>query len=482
MLIRGAELWAATGAKRLADLRIAGGLIAEIGALPPRAGERVIEAGGAALLPGLHDHHLHLAGLAVRAASVWCGPPEIGNAAEFAERLVAPGEGWIRAIGYHESVLGSLPDARELDRYVADRPLRLQHRSGRMWLFNSAALDLLLAAAPPPPGLERDGSGYTGRLFDEDAWLRQALASAPPDLSGLSADLAALGLTGVTDMTPGNNPAMARHFAAQRASGALRQELWLAGTPALGEAEAGAWQLGPVKLHLHEAALPEFDEALALVAAARRQGRAVAIHCVSEVELVYAVAVLEQAGSVPGDRIEHASIAPLPLVERMAELGLAICVQPHFVTERGDRYLCDVEPREQPDLYRLSTLLAHGIALAGGSDAPFGQPDPWAAMRAAVNRQTAGGQPLGATEALSPEQALALFLAAPGDLGRRREIAVNGAADLVLLSRPWAESRERLSRDDVAMTLIGGAVVHDRSAPHGQNASQTHPPRADTGD
>ena len=32
--------------------------------LRPRPGEQVIEADGAALLPGLHDHHLHLASLA----------------------------------------------------------------------------------------------------------------------------------------------------------------------------------------------------------------------------------------------------------------------------------------------------------------------------------------------------------------------------------------------------------------------------------
>jgi len=460
MLIRGAELWTGGGADRVEDLRIADGRIAEIGSLPPRPGERVIDARRGLLLPGLHDHHVHLAGLAVRAESVWCGPPDVTSAADFAERLSRPGEGWIRAIGYHESVLGSLPDARELDRYVADRPLRLQHRSGRMWLLNSAALDLLVAAAPPPPGLERDGSGYTGRLFDEDAWLRQALASAPPDLSRVSRDLAALGITGVTDMTPGNDPAMARHFAGQRASGALRQDLWLAGTPALAGAEPGDWRLGPVKLHLHEAALPDFDEALALVATARSQGRAVAIHCVSEVELVYAVALLEEAGSAPGDRIEHASVASLPLVERMAALGLAVCVQPHFVAERGDRYLRDVEPRHRPDLYRLSTLTAHGIALAGGSDAPFGQPDPWAAMRAAVDRQTAEGQSLGPAEALSPEQALALYLAAPDDLGRQREIAVGGAADLVLLSRPWAQARRQLGRDAVAMTMIAGEIVY----------------------
>ena len=81
-------------------------------------------------------------------------------------RLRRPGSGWIRGVGYHESVMG-LPHARALDALVADRPLRIQHRSGRLWLLNTRAIDELLARAAPPPGLDRS----TGHLFDEDAWL-----------------------------------------------------------------------------------------------------------------------------------------------------------------------------------------------------------------------------------------------------------------------------------------------------------------------
>ena len=36
-----------------------------------------------------------------------------------------------------------------LDRLVPDRPLRIQHRSGRMWLLNSAALSELLDRGRP---------------------------------------------------------------------------------------------------------------------------------------------------------------------------------------------------------------------------------------------------------------------------------------------------------------------------------------------
>ena len=75
MLIRGAEVWR----RGRADLRLANGHVAEIGALSPAQGEPMIDARGGALLPGLHDHHLHLAGLATRADSVMCGQVSLSS-------------------------------------------------------------------------------------------------------------------------------------------------------------------------------------------------------------------------------------------------------------------------------------------------------------------------------------------------------------------------------------------------------------------
>lgn len=457
MLIRAADIWG----HGIADVRLSGGKIAAIGNLTAADGEPVIDAAGGALLPGLHDHHTHLAGLAARADSVWCGPPDVNTPDQLADCLRRPGSEWLRGIGYHESVMG-LPDARQLDTLLPDRPLRVQHRGGRMWLLNSMALSHLLERAEPPEGLEREGGRFTGRLFDSDDWLRHALGSTPPDFASISAVLATHGVTGVTDMTPQNGPEIAAHFSGQMQAGALVQNCWLAGTLPLADASQGLWHLGPAKLHLHETALPDFAETVSFVATAHDQGRGVAVHCTTEVEIVFALAALEAAGVASGDRIEHASIADEGHIERMAEQGIAACVQPHFVFERGDRYLVDVEQRHLPDLYRLASLQSAGIALTGGSDAPFASADPWEAIHAAVSRQTRDGRIIGAEEALEPEQALALYLADPADLSRQRRVALGEPADLCLLDRPWSEARDRLVSADVRATLIGGRLIHDR--------------------
>ena len=444
MLIRNADIWRLG----IGDVRIAEGRIAAVGRLDPRLGEPVIDASGGALLPGLHDHHIHLTSLAARRASVPCGPPEVNDAGELAAALARPGSGWLRGIGYHECVAGML-DRTLLDAMMSTRPVRIQHRSGRMWFLNSMALDLLRGDAP---GLDR----ATGRLFDEDSWLRQALGSSPPCFASVSSELAAFGITGITDMSPSNDPAMARHFARERTEGRLRQSYLMAGGLSLDDRNCLA------KLHLHENAFPDLDDSVAFVRAAHDKGRPVAVHCTTETELVFALAAIEEAGVLRGDRIEHCSILPEHLLDELVRLDLKVVVQPHFIAERGDQYLRDVEPGDVPLLYRLQSLADAGIVMASGSDAPFGEPDPWAAMHAAVSRTTRSGVVMAAHEALTPEAALALFLADPCDLTLERRIEPDALADLCLLDRPWSEARDRLSCLDVRTTWACGSIVHDR--------------------
>ncbi len=458
MLIRRANVWQ----RGLADVRITGGRIAAIGMLEALPGETVLDAYGGALLPGLHDHHLHLAASAVRHQSIVCGPPEVTNEAELAARIgAAKGKGWLRGILYHESVMG-LPLACDLDRICADRPLRIQHRSGRLWLFNTMGLEAVLALGDPPFGLEWQDRGYTGHLFDEDAWLRNALGSTPPDLTEISMELARFGVTGITDMSPSNNLETEAWLNEEANTGRLCQKVLLAGTLDLAS--------GPAKLHLHENAMPDFDETVAFIRAAHAAGRPLASHCTTETELVFTLAALEAAGPMRGDRIEHAGIARDEHIAWIAAMGLAVVGQPHFIAERGDQYLSDVEAELVPLLYRQASFLKASVTLAGGSDAPFGLLDPWAAMQSAMARKTASGAIIGSEEALSAEQALALFLADPCDLSVQRSVTVNATADLCLLTTPWQEAREVIDSHLVRATLISGNLVHQ--APFKSGASR----------
>lgn len=460
MLIRDAELH--FGPRR--DLRMIGARIAEIGAsLRAMPGEPVLDAGGGALLPALRDHHLHLLALAAARESIPCGPPQVQDADGLAAALraaAAQGGGWLRGVGFHDSVRPGL-DREALDACVPERPLRVQHRSGRLWIFNSAGLAALGVREDGDDPFERVDGRLSGRLYDADDWLRTRLPRARPALGALSRALASRGLVGLTDTTHTNGVDDFAHFACARARGELLQDLLVMGDATLDrQTDAEGVARGAHKFHLHEHALPEFEALCTAIRRSHAHGRAAAFHCVTRTELAYALAALAETGTMAGDRIEHAAVAPPELAEEIAGLKLTVVTQPGFVATRGDAYLAEVEAADRPWLYRLRGLAAAGVALAGSSDAPFGDADPWRAMQAAVERRSAGGAVLGAEEALAPEAAFALFTGAlPAPARPAPPLAVGAPADLCLLDTPWAAVRTRLGTARVRATWRGGEPI-----------------------
>jgi predicted amidohydrolase YtcJ len=434
--------------------------------LAPKPNEAVINAEGGCLLPALHDHHMHLMAMAAALNSEPCGPPEVPSEARLAERLqtldaVQPGE-WLRGIGYHPCVAGDI-DRDWLDRHISRRPVRIQHRGGRLWVLNSAALESLAATGERfPTGMERRGGRPTGRLFEGDAWLRRHLPALMPDVASASRLLARYGIAGITDTTPGNGREQWSLFRQLQDEGALLQRLRVMGTPEIASCPESAWmQRGELKLHLLESRLPPWEETVSSLREAHASGRGVAIHCVTLTELVYALGVLHEAGVEPGDRIEHASVCPPEQLAHIRAMGLRVVTQPHFLAERGDQYIDEVEATDQPWLYRAAAFLQAGVPLAAGSDAPFGGPDPWRVMAAAVARTSPSGKVMSADEALTPEQALALYLSPPDQPGvARRSIAEGITADLCLLDCNWETARNTLDSERVCATWIDGQQVY----------------------
>lgn len=410
---------------RVVDVRVEGARITRIeAALTVGPEDDVVDCAGGALIPGLHDHHVHLLALAAARASVDCST-------SLAPLRDARGSGWVRGVGYHESVAGPL-DRWVLDQVVADRPVRVQHRSGALWILNSAALRQMEAGLDASSDVERDADGRpTGRLWRYDDRLRAALPTVPPDLGAIVRELHSYGITGVTDATPDLSADSVDLL--QSATGSL-ERLVLLGAP------DGHPMGGPRKVHLRDHDLPTFEQLLALVARSRAVGRPVAVHCVTRESLVLTLAVLQEVGPMPGDRIEHASVVPPEVVGLLWELGVAVVTQPSFLRLRGDTYLRDVDPRDRDCLYPFASLAARGIPVAASSDAPYGDVDPWRSIADATRRTTQSGRALRPEEAVSPEEALRGYLSAghsPG--GRPRTLEVGAPADIVLLEGPRAE-------------------------------------------
>ncbi len=384
------------------DVRAEAGRIVEIADRLADRGADGIDGHGGALLPGLHDHHLHVWATAAHRDSVDCraGLDALAD---------APGPR-LRGVGFDGSVT-----RHELDAVERTRPVRVQHRGGALWMLNSAAL-AELGDLPDVPGVERDEEGPTGRLWGRDDLLRGTWPSVG-DLVALGDELASYGLTGVTDATPGLEVAPP-----------LRQRVHL---------------LGPRKLHLEDHDLPTYDELHARVATLREAGAGVAVHCVTREALLLTLAVLDDVGRHPEDRIEHAAVVPEPAVLR----GLRVVTQPGFVEAHGDRYEVEVESDDLPHLYRYASLLEAGVDVVPSSDAPYGPLDPWQVMRAAVERR------LLPQERVTPATVLEGYLR-DARLAPRR-VAVGSPADLLLLHCSLEEALDALTCEVVRWVSPG---------------------------
>lgn len=427
------------------DIRV-GARIEEVGPhLDARPGEGVLYAGGGTVLPGLYDHHVHLRSAASALDSLSVGPPAVHTKAELVQALwsAVPGaDGWIRAVGYHESVAGDL-DRDSLDAVVTHIPVRVQHRSGALWILNSAALGRVGLAEHPD-----------GRLRSADRGWSDALQRRESDLAELSRRITATGVTGVTDATPDLDAGDLVALMLAHRHGEFRPRIRV---------------LAPRKMILQDDRL-DLDGLIDWIAYHHNAGQPVAVHCVTAAQLVVTIAALRATGSHPLDRIEHAAMVPEENLADLAELaqgggvsdvgGLTVVTQPNFVAERGDQYLADVPADEHDQLWRVASLRRMNVPVALSTDMPFGHPDPWAAMRAAVNRTTRSGAVLNKDESVSAREALTMFLGWSDRPGRPRTVEIGEPGDLCVLSEPPETVLAELDADLVTATVIGGELVY----------------------
>lgn len=420
---------------RVVDIRVQA-QIAQVGdRLTPLRGEEVFDAAGGTVLPGLHDHHVHLYSAAAAEDSLRVGPPQVRDRDSMVNALASAeigADGWIRAVGYHDSVAGRL-DRTLLDVLAPPVPVRVQHRSGLVWILNS-------------PGLARVGLAdhNDGRLPSADPSWSVPLQRRDAGLAAVSQRLISYGVTGVTDATPDLAADEIVELIELQRRGVVHQSVRF---------------LSPGKRILRDDDL-DLDELARWITNRHTAKISVAIHCVTAAQLVVAIAALKQAGTRTGDRIEHAAVAPRDAVADLTRLGVTVVTQPNLVAERGDQYLADIPAGELGELWRVASLLSASIPVALSTDMPFGDGDPWAAMRAAVRRTTLSGAVLNAGESVTAATALKMFLGRPERPAEPRSIQPGQPGELCVLAVAPAVALAQLDAETVTATIIGGQLAY----------------------
>jgi predicted amidohydrolase YtcJ len=408
-----------------------------------------LNLGGAFVLPGFIDAHLHLewTGLGMQRVSVF----EVPSRREAVERVRAraaqtpPGE-WIFGDGWTQALWDdqAFPTAAELDEATRDHPVALSAKSGHAMWVNSIALQRagVTATTPDPEGgqLVRDAGGRpSGTLLENAMGLVGAHFPTPTPEQEEDATVLAMramntrGLTGVHCMDGGD--AAVRSFNTYqrlREQGRLTLRIvkqlpaeYLDQAADLGirSGFGDTWlRVGGIKIFSDGALGPrtaamlapyegetdnygiatiEREELFEKVLKANAHGLAAVIHAIGDranhdvldaFEIAIRQSSIQNLKSKIRNRIEHAQVLHPNDIARFAQLGVIASVQPIHATQ--DMLMADAHwGKRSAHAYAFRSLLDSGARLAFGSDSPVETFDPLVGLHAAVTRRRADGTP-----------------------------------------------------------------------------------------
>ncbi|HEY8170012.1 MAG TPA: amidohydrolase family protein, partial [Candidatus Limnocylindria bacterium] len=196
---------------------IAGGRVVNVGSwedvsAAAARGARVMDSRESAVVPGLHDFHIHLVALARSRGEVLLDDAADGN--QVTRRLVErartlAADAWLRGRGWSEAQMANL-EITALTDAIGERPAFIASHDGHSAWVSPVVLGRagITAGTPDPSGgrIERDGSGMPTGVLRETAV--DLVSDLVPELHGdaLRAtldttlrELARLGITGASE-------------------------------------------------------------------------------------------------------------------------------------------------------------------------------------------------------------------------------------------------------------------------------------------
>jgi predicted amidohydrolase YtcJ len=465
----------------------------------------IIDLDGHTVLPGFHDSHIHLLnfGMLLRDLDL----TKTVSIADLTRRVsehasTAPANNWILGRGWDDE---KLRDHRYPDRYDLDRithaPVFLKRICGHVAVANSTALAMagIDANTLDPEGglIIRDSRGQPNGILKERAIelvetviprSREATAEA---LTLASKKLAQLGITTLHCVIGDLNELETLQDLKRRNK--IAQFIYalipfkLLDDPEsfcrVTQDDTAGFRVGGVKLFLdgsmgaRTAALtapytdaPEGtglltmsrDEIQNIVSKAVQRNLQLCLHAIGDRAVELAIQTITQASFAnpknQRHRIEHASLTSEQSAKTMAKHGIIASVQPRFIF--SDTWAADRLGLERLNsLYPFLSLLSAGVLLAGGSDCPVEDPNPFEGIWSAVTRPG-----LDAKERLTVYQALQMYTmnAAYASFSERNSgtLEVGKAADMVVIDRdPFETSSDDLRKSQVLKTIINGLIV-----------------------
>ncbi|HHS51198.1 MAG TPA: hypothetical protein ENN07_08805 [candidate division Zixibacteria bacterium] len=458
------------------DLLVEGGLIAEI--LPrgePCPCDMTIDIAGKSLLPAFWDAHVHFFQTGIRAIEFDAG--EYRTHSELFEGIID----WlathdsINGYGYSPEGDGELPSREELDKISAEKPIFIRRVDGHSSCTNTKALEIFGEILTSAKGFdfERGHLSLEAQVVADrfmlasisDEGLRDsARAVAQEALSKGCASIGALipsprwvGILREIDLPIRTFPRLetlepetARELGLPRVGGCMPMVDGAFGSRTAFLTEP--YEDMPSHFGECEISQTALDD---WFVRAGKAGLSTAVHAIGDgaVDMILrSIEGIPKSERPWRSRIEHAELLRDEQIEKIAEHGISLAVQPVFERLWGGAE--GMYFRRLGERWRMTNryrdLLDAGVVLAGSSDSYITPIDPLAGIFSAVEHPNAN-------QAIRLEEAIEMFTIgaakSEGEEAMLGEIAVGKSADLAVLSGNWA-----MGEIEVSATVVGGEI------------------------
>lgn len=507
---------------------VRGGRIVAVGAEADVARLRgprteIVDAKGAAVVPGFNDSHVHfLSGAQSLQELDLSGAQTLEDVQRRIREFAAANQQatWIRGRGWNYGPFpGGLPTRQQLDAAIGDRPAALVCFDGHSTWVNSKALELAKVtrdtANPANGEITRDASGGPAGLLKESAQqlVRRVMpqATRAEQRAALKAGIARAHTLGVTSVQ--NASGSAEEFTAWeavRAAGELDLRVYsaLSVSPGFTTADADRFdairarvtsddrfKVGAVKLlvdgviETNTAAMlapyvndpktsgvPNYppDELDRIVALLDRRGWQIFIHAIGDRGVRMTLDAFERAAKAnPAPargrrhRVEHIETIDWADVPRFGSLGVIASMQPPHTrlmnapNPKG-QWAGNIGPERQSRGWPWKSIAESGGRLAFGSDWPVASLNPLLGVWVGLGRadhRRVPNQRLTMGEMIDGYTAGSAY--ASFDEGTKGRLAAGQLADIVVLSRDVFAAPPTSAADvQVAVTIFDGRVVY----------------------
>lgn len=476
------------------------------------------------VLPGFVESHSHpiLYGRYLEEVDCrYCSSlDEIVDALRTRAKITPPGE-WVVGNGYDHTLLKESrhPTRRELDLASAEHPILLRNITVHNVVANTPALRLagITSATPAPEGgqIGRDAHGKPNGVLWE--WAQGLVRSHLPEanvadvrrqLEGAAGEYLSAGVTSVVDAAVGlaNGMRDAEVYALVAEDGGLPLRIgaailyplwkelqegvgpgleWRGDPERVRPVAVKSFQDGSIQIRTAALRQPYYGETEPadhhliwpqedldrMVADAHSSGWQIWTHgngdaAIDSILDAYEKALTKEPRTGHRHRVEHCQTAGEDQLDRIKNLGMAVSFFAPHVWYWGDRHReLFLGPERAARMDPLASALRRGIQFGLHNDSPVTPISPLLSVGTAVSRLTSGGRVLGIEQAIPVDRALrsmtldSAYLAFEENL--KGTLVEGKLGDAVVLEAdPYEVAPEEIKDIPVAMTIVGGKIVH----------------------